>query len=150
RTWRFAGHTSPFAGSIVARVINARVATTGNVPGVALTLFDSSGNVLGGQTPAQRLAGTRAPISGNAGAGQAANQTLTDGPEEWGIVTISVDASSFQDTDIRGVLTSNGNGRLVSGAVYEIGAFSDTVNGYIDQQYGIGRLVLASDRQSVQ
>lgn len=133
-TWRFAGHVGPMAGRIILRARMA-LASTDLAPKVQLTLVNGSGATLG---------------TGTASYGYARGMTINDTPDEWGTATIVINASSFRDTSVRGIIQGINAARIISCVVYEEPLASDTINGYLRQQFSVGAPILDTDRSAAQ
>lgn len=135
--WRFAGHVGPMAAKIVvrARMALAQQSKPEITPGLQLDLVDGAGSPLASRVVRYGYSWGFAPL---------------DVPDEWGTVTIAVDATAFRDTSVRGTLTAVEEGRPISATVYEYSLPGDSIWGYTAQQYSIGAPILDGDRQGAQ
>lgn len=135
--YRFAGMIGPMAGTMVARIVMAPAiqATATNNPKVSLAIYDTSGNVL---------------TSGYAHWGTSYGNTPAETPEEFGVATIAIDVSAYQDTLFRAQLSASQEARMISCTVYEVAVPPDTANGYVRQQYSVNAPILDTDRGDLQ
>jgi hypothetical protein len=145
-TWRFACHTSPNCGAIVARLIIAKggayidpdtlFGPINASPTFTLSLYESDGDLIDYKT---------------INAGVANGETLDISADEWTVQTMILGGGSLnlQDLDIRGELTATFGGRMVGATIYECARAPMVENGYIAQQYSIGQGIYDTDRQDV-
>lgn len=140
---RFAGVTGPLARTVVARILMAppssQTTQTKN-PKATLTLYDTSGNVIG---------------SGSAFWGYSYGKVSLNTPDEWGLASIGVDVSNYQSTIFRAELRADDEARPISCTVYEATALPDTEPSgssgvaYVPQQYSVGQPINDQDRQDI-
>jgi hypothetical protein len=146
--WRFACHTSPNCGAIVARLIITKapayidpdtlVGPVNANPMFELALYED--DVSETYIDSKRVGG-----------GIANGETLDLSADEWTVQTIILGsrALNLRDRDIRGVLNGAFGGNLIGAVVYECARAPLTENGYIAQQYSIGQGIYDTDRQDV-
>jgi hypothetical protein len=147
-TWRFACHTSPNCGAIVARLIIAKAGAYIDpdslagplvpIPTFELALYEDD-------------ASETFIDSKQINAGYAYGESFTDCPGEWTVQTMIIGGRSLniRDMDIRGEIVATFGGRLIGATVYECPRAPMTENGYIAQQYSIGQGIYDADRQDV-
>lgn len=133
KRWRFAGHTSPMAGTIVLRAVIGKT-TTGANPGATLTLTNSAGTTI---------------AQGTTYGGLATGESVADTPDEWVVQTLFLDARTFQNTSFRAELATSGEGKLIAATIYEYAMPPDTSYGYINQQFSVGQGIYEVDRKAI-
>lgn len=138
KTLRFAGHLSPIAGTVVARVNMAPAAqvTQTSSPRCQLALYNTTTGAQIGQASCHF--------------GYSYGKTPNETPDEWGVGVIGIDVSNYRDTSFRATLVASSEARVISCTVYESAARPDVSNGYAPQQVSVGQPILDEDRSAVQ